>query len=138
MTSAVVDDVRPGPISASMPTEAEWARLGRRRTPVLELLGMVTEQVRSELGNARWTDGWCTGNGARFEWKGGPSVADVLEMLLPVEYDGEISGIPGLRLQETTAASAMLYWLPTSTSLYLTRLNESNPAADSDPGTCQR
>lgn len=109
-------------------SELEWSRLGRSRNPVTELLGLVTEQLRSSLWSSDWTDGWSAGDTARFEWAGGLTIPDVLERLLPVVVDGELYGIPGLRLYERGESSASLQWLPIPpTRLHLTRLPVRDP-----------
>ncbi|KQC35057.1 hypothetical protein [Frankia sp. ACN1ag] len=109
-------------------TELEWGRVARRRTPVVELLGLVVNQLGTELGEAEWTHGWIgLGGTARFEWASGPLLTEVLDVLLPATYDGELDGIPGLRMTEAETNWAILRWLPAPpTRLYLTRL----PALD--------
>lgn len=115
------------PIGGFM-TEIEWSRLGRYRTPATELLGLATEQLRSSLWASDWTDGWSTGDTARFEWAGGLAIPEVIELLLPAVADGELSGVPGLRLHDRGENWATLRWLPLPpTRLHLTRLPARDP-----------
>lgn len=110
--------------------EMEWARLARRRTPVNELLGLVMNQLGTELGEAEWTHGWHGLGMARLEWAAGPSVATVVDLLLPACVDGELHGIPGLRLKEAEEGYADLRWLAAPpTRLYITRLPATSPEA---------
>ncbi len=106
-------------------TEVEWARVGRERSrPVVELLGLVVDRLGTYLAEAEWTHGWIgLGSTARYEWAGGPSLAYVVELLLPTVAEGEVAGVPGLRQGEVRERSATLRWLPAApTELHLTWL----------------
>ncbi len=117
---------RLAPIGSIGMTEAEWVRIGRwrRRHPMAELLGMVVNELGTHLAEAEWTHGWFAMDTVRLEWAGGPSIAAVLEVLLPVDVDGELYGVPGLRVSDPGEPGyATLRWLPAPpTRVHITRL----------------
>lgn len=83
-----------------------------------ELLGIVMDRLRSDLFSedpAAWMDGSTNPRQVRVKWLRGPSVSQVVQLLLPVGQGekGVIDmdyGIPGLRLETLSYEGAVLTW----------------------------
>lgn len=108
--------------------QAEKTRTYKQKAS--ELLGIVIDRLRADLfgdGGAAWMDGWTNPRQVRLEWLGGPSVSQVVQLLLPVSIpDDEETvsaidlnyGVAGLRLKQLSYEGAVLTWqtLPGSDS----------------------
>lgn len=110
--------------------EASKWKCGRGNLAAV-LLGLVVDGLGTFLAKADWTHGWIgVGDTVRLEWAGGPTVAAVIDYLMPAVFEGELCGIPGLRRGRVEESSATLIWLAASpTRLHLTWLPAPGSAA---------
>ncbi|MBB5980773.1 hypothetical protein [Kribbella solani] len=71
-----------------------------------------------------WVDMWqARPDRARIEWMNGPEIAEVVTHLAAKDHEGEVEGVPGLRLISSTDQVAKLHWLGSTApvELLLTR-----------------
>ncbi|WP_328988864.1 hypothetical protein OG394_21810 [Kribbella sp. NBC_01245] len=106
----------------------ERRRLRVSATPAATLLGQVAENLRTSLFTddpAEWVDMWQThSHAARLEWSGGPELAVVLSQLAAKDYEGEIEGVPGLRMRRSDSSYGEMVWLGSDqpVALHLSRV----------------
>lgn len=76
------------------------------------LLGMIFHALsfaETETAYRAWTA--AGGKAASIEWEGGPSIDQVLAILMPLENDNAlVQGIQGLRLKRFDATTTVLEW----------------------------
>lgn len=110
-------------------TDAESRGLSIYGLSVRLLAGEVITTLRTHLFNrpsATWLDMWLSSpTCVRLEWNSGPSIAAVVRLLAAKEGDGEISGVPGLRMRSSSDVHALMDWYggEVPVELSLTRLD---------------
>lgn len=108
-------------------SEPERTLLELTATPAATLLGAVSMSLRTMLFGedpAGWVDMWqARADLARVEWMDGPELAEVVAHLAAKDYEGQIEGVPGLRITSCDDHSAKLLWLGSAApvELQLTR-----------------
>jgi len=108
-------------------TAQERTLLELTATPAATLLGAASMILRTTLFSedpAGWVDMWqARPDLARIEWSDGPELADVVAHLAAKDYEGQIEGVPGLRITSYDDRSAKMLWLGAATPvvLHLTR-----------------
>lgn len=133
----VLDEVNPLLLRGADLSPAEREGCELLDTPAAALLGQVGIVLRRSLFNdptTRWVDMWQTTHDiARLEWINGPDVPVVAARLAAKAYDGNISGVPGLRINECSWYSAQMVWHGQNepVRLHMTRITDS--VADPEP-----
>lgn len=127
----VVKEMNPSLVEGNELTPAERYLLDAYATPAAMLLGQVGTVLRTYMFNTPmtgWVDVWQRSRmTARMEWLNGPSVPVVAARLAAQEDDGDVSGVPGLRLDGCDNYSATLTWYGHNEPIHLilTRLVQS-------------
>ncbi|GAA0596535.1 hypothetical protein HPO96_30225 [Kribbella sandramycini] len=108
-------------------SDSERTLLARTATPAATLLGAVSMILRTTLFSAdpaAWVDMWqARPDLARIEWMDGPELSEVVAHLAAKDYEGQIEGVPGLRITSCNDHTADMLWLGAATpvELQLTR-----------------
>lgn len=115
------------PIMQTSLTQAESEAVsGMFRDSVYALVGAIHFALKGAMGEAEWIESWkVSANECVIEWGSGPSVDDVLSVVLPsVDDEGRLAGgVAGLRarLTRVTTDEVQLYWLPVPGSRIILR-----------------
>ncbi len=108
-------------------SDSERSLLEVTATPAATLLGAVSMILRTTLfadEPAAWVDMWqARPDFARIEWLDGPELSDVVALLAAKDYEGQIEGVPGLRIGSCNDHTAKMHWLGSAVpvELQLTR-----------------
>lgn len=108
---------------AKIDTTPKRAAIDDLNANTARTLGHVMNALRTLLSRADWSDQWISGPkaGVVIEWRGGPSIEEVLALLCPVSINGtSTTGIQGLELHEQTNHFAHLTYVtdpPTAVQL---------------------